>query len=124
MLSTQPQWATLCQQASAPALPLAKKESFAFETTLSGRNYLNRIKKWREAGYEVILYYLKLHNENIAIERVSLRVSEGGHNISEKIIRRRYQKGLRNLPLYQEVVNSWVVFDNSGETPFILKEKS
>ena len=103
---------------------ILKKESFAFETTLSGRNYLNRIKKWREAGYEVILYYLKLHNEKIAIERVSLRVSEGGHNISEKIIRRRYQKGLRNLPLYQEVVNSWVVFDNSGETPFILKEKS
>jgi predicted ABC-type ATPase len=45
-----------------------RKESFAFETTLSGLNYLRRIKCWQKLGYEVILYFLKLPNEEMAID--------------------------------------------------------
>ena len=50
-----------------------KKESFAFETTLSGLNYIRRIKNWKSQGYEVILFFLKLPNEEMAIQRVRLR---------------------------------------------------
>lgn len=70
-----------------------KKESFAFETTLSGLNYIRRIKVWQNLGYEVIVLFLKLPNPEIAIERVKLRVSEGGHFIPEHVIKRRYIKG-------------------------------
>jgi len=99
------------------------KEPFAFETTLSGLNYLRRIKHWQDLGYEVILYFLKLPDEAMAVNRVKLRVSEGGHNIPEPVIKRRYRKGWDNFLLhYKDAVDAWVVFDNSGKIPIILDE--
>ena len=52
-----------------------KNESFAFETTLSGKGYERKIKRWKSQGYEIIIYYLKLPSVDIAIERVKLRVA-------------------------------------------------
>jgi len=102
-----------------------KKESFAFETTLSGLNYIRRIENWKSQGYEVILFFLKLPNEEMAIQRVRLRVAEGGHNIPENVIKRRYQKGWQNFQNhYKHRVDAWVVFDNSGKTPTVLDESS
>ncbi len=100
-----------------------KKESFAFETTLSGLSYIRRIKSWKSQGYEVILFFLKLPNEEMAVQRVKLRVAEGGHNIPEDVIKRRYKKGWQNLQNhYKHLVDSWVVFDNSGKIPIVLDE--
>ncbi len=100
-----------------------KRESFSFESTLSGLNYIRRIEMWRKVGYEVILYFLKLPNEEMAVHRVKLRVSEGGHNVPEEVIKRRYRKGWGNFEdHYKYVVDAWVVFDNSGEVPVVLEE--
>ena len=60
---------------------VSNRKSFAFETTLSGLNYIDRLKNWKKIGYEIILYFLKLQNEEMAIQRVQLRVAEGGHNV-------------------------------------------
>ena len=100
------------------------RESFAFETTLSGVNFIDRIKNWRKAGYEIILYFLSLPNEEMAIQRVRLRVAEGGHNVPEKVIIRRYHRGWENFQkYYAELVDNWVIFDNSGDIPVIIEEK-
>lgn len=102
---------------------VSKKESFAFETTLSGLTYIHRIKEWQAVGYEVILYFLKLPDIQMSIERVRLRVAEGGHNVPEDVIKRRYQKGWQNLNAhYKKIVDVWVVFDNSGAIPLVLEE--
>ena len=86
-------------------------------------NYIRRIKKWQNLGYEVILYFLKLPNEEMAVDRVKLRVSEGGHNIPDLVIKRRFKKGWINfLSHYKNTVDAWVVFDNSGEIPTLLDE--
>ena len=86
-------------------------------------NYIHRIKFWQKQGYEVILFFLKLPSEEMAINRVRLRVSEGGHHVPEKVIKRRYHKGWLNFQKqYQHLVDSWVIFDNSGEIPIILDE--
>ena len=53
---------------------VSNRKSFAFETTLSGLNYIDRLKNWKKIGYEIILYFLKLQNEEMAIQRVQLRV--------------------------------------------------
>lgn len=104
---------------------VAKEESFSFETTLSGLNYVRRIEKWRNQGYEIILFFLKLPSEEMAINRVKLRVAEGGHDVPEDVIIRRYHKGWRNFQKhYKNHVDAWVVFDNSGEAPAILEESS
>ena len=100
-----------------------RKESFAFETTLSGLNYIRRIRTWQNLGYKVILYFLKLPNEEMAVDRVKLRVSEGGHDIPDVVIKRRFTKGWGNfLSHYKNTVDTWVIFDNSGEVPILLDE--
>jgi predicted ABC-type ATPase len=90
--------------------------SFAFETTLSGIHYLQRIEGWNNLGYVVKLWFISLSSPELAISRVSERVAQGGHNIPENVIRRRFKAGLENLPRYQKVVKSWVLL-NGDETP-------
>lgn len=53
---------------------VARSESFAFETTLSGVGYRQRIRRWRELGYHVSLFFLRLPAAGTAIDRVATRV--------------------------------------------------
>ena len=100
-----------------------QQESFAFETTLSGRHYATRIPFWRESGYKVILLFLKLDTEEMAIARVQQRVLAGGHDIPQDIIRRRFQSGLSNFhKVYTPLVDEWRLYNNSGESPELLEE--
>ena len=71
---------------------IKKGESFAFETTLSGRTYIKKINEMKSKGYKIVIYFLKLASVDLAIERVKLRVSEGGHNIPVDDIKRRFER--------------------------------
>ena len=96
-------------------------ESFAIETTLSGKGYLKHIKRWREAGYQVSLIFLSLNDVNISIERVAKRVAQGGHNIPTPVIKRRFKSGLELFHShYKQTVNQWLLYDNSGDTKVLL----
>jgi predicted ABC-type ATPase len=96
----------------------ARGDSFAIETTLSGTSYARQIPKWRDAGYLVSLLFLQLPDAQAAITRVAARVKQGGHNIPEDVIRRRFHSGLNNFnSLYKPLVNLWVHYDNSGAEP-------
>jgi predicted ABC-type ATPase len=91
---------------------------FAFETTLTTLSYLNTIKIAKEKGYAVTLLFFWLNDVKLAIERVKTRVSEGGHNIPEDVIRRRYFRGIYNLSnKFMELCDFWIVIDNSSR-PF------
>ena len=96
-------------------------QSFAFETTLSGRAYLRHIARWRAAGYRVELIFLRLSSAQEALARVAQRVKQGGHHIPEAVIRRRFAAGLDNLSRhYAPAVDAWALYDNSGEEPILL----
>jgi predicted ABC-type ATPase len=82
-------------------------ESFAFEMTLSGLVYAKRIRRWREAGYHVTLFFLSLPNPQMAIDRVAERVRQGGHNVPSEVIRRRFDAGLLNFEGY--IVMRWIL---------------
>ena len=98
-----------------------KRESFAFETTLSGNVYRRMIPAWRRAGYRVRLIFLGLPNPEMAISRVATRVSQGGHNVSSTVIRRRFDAGLRNFRnVYIHLVDDWEWYDNSGNVPQLI----
>jgi predicted ABC-type ATPase len=58
---------------------------------------LKKIPLWQAHGYQVKLWFLSLPNEDIAVSRVARRVQQGGHNIPEDMIRRRFNAGLENL---------------------------
>jgi predicted ABC-type ATPase len=100
-----------------------RRESFAFETTLSGRNYARHIPKWRRAGYHVKLIFLRLASVNIALRRIQLRVSQGGHNVEASVVRRRFKAAVQNFhSIYSKLVDSWVLYDNTHETPQVVAE--
>jgi predicted ABC-type ATPase len=97
-------------------------ESFAFETTLAGHNYLKRIRAWQAAGYHVTMYFLSLPNPEMAIARVAERVRRGGHSVPEDVVRRRYKAGLDNFrDVYQTQVDAWLHYDNSGPAPVMIE---
>jgi len=97
-------------------------ESFAFETTLSGLGYLAHIRRWRESGYHVTLFFLSLPDAETAIARVAERVRQGGHDIPAETIRRRFAAGLRNLErAYKSAVDAWARYDSVGESPVLLE---
>jgi predicted ABC-type ATPase len=94
----------------------ARKENFAFETTLAGRGHGVWLKKLQRKGYEFHLIYLWLPSAEFAIERVSNRIILGGHSVPAQTIRRRYSSGLRNLfRVYLPLAATWRVYDNSKE---------
>ena len=99
------------------------RDSFAFETTLSGRIYARHILMWREQGFTVKLFFLRLDSPELAIARVRQRVKAGGHNVPEVTIRRRFASGLRNFEeIYKTIVDEWALYDNSSRTPLLVEE--
>lgn len=91
---------------------------FAFETTLASKTFVHLIKKARLARYSIHLVFYWLESVELAIERVKIRVAEGGHNIPTETIIRRYHAGLLNFRnIYSPFVDRWMVFDNSGSEP-------
>jgi predicted ABC-type ATPase len=103
---------------------VGRKESFAFETTLSGLGYLRHIRAWRASGYHVSLFFLALPTAELAVARVAERVRQGGHHIPEDVIRRRFQAGRQNFDgRYRTAVDVWALYDSAGDTPALIEWK-
>ena len=102
---------------------VSQSESFALETTLSGLSYAKKINGWRNQGYKIILYYFSLPSVEFAIDRVRYRVSQGGHDIPEKDIRRPYTRSYINFEkIFKPIVDTWVEFDTSSSYPVLVGE--
>lgn len=100
---------------------VATGRSFAFETTLANRSYAHSIRDWQAAGYHVALWFLALSSVEAALARVAQRVLQGGHNIPEEVVRRRFVAGRANLEnIYMGLVDAWVLYDNSETVPVLL----
>lgn len=81
-------------------------ETFAFETTLATKSYKNLLLIAKAAGYETFLIFIYLNSPSLTVQRVKTRVIEGGHNIPEETILRRYSNGLKNFyKIYMDIVD-------------------
>lgn len=86
--------------------------------TLSTKSFVGLVNKAKAKGYHVTLVYFWLETVELAFECVAKRVLSGGHNIPADTIKRRYYVGIRNfINLYLEIVDEWLLFDNSKEVP-------
>lgn len=102
---------------------ISDSTTFGFESTLSGKGYARRLNQMKEWGYRIVIFYLKIPSPELAVARVRERVIEGGHNVPEEDIRRRFEKSWSNFcDVYRPLADNWVVFDNSGEEPIILEQ--
>jgi len=100
----------------------ANKVSFAFETTLASRHFALWLKTLKSAGYAFHLVFLWLPDADAATLRVETRVRLGGHDVPQETVRRRYDRGLKNLAeLYQPIATTWRVYDSSsGAQPALI----
>jgi len=88
------------------------RRDMAFETPLSSRLLLPRIRSMQAAGYLFHLFFFWLPNADLAVQRVAARVRSGGHAIPEEVIRRRYERGLVNFfNAYAPAADSWLLVD-------------
>ncbi|MCM1492075.1 MAG: zeta toxin family protein [Muribaculaceae bacterium] len=89
--------------------------TFNQETTLCGKSILKNIARAKEHGYFIELHYIGVENAEIAKERVSERVRQGGHGISEKDIERRYIETFKNLKKVLHSCDLAAFYDNTIE---------
>ncbi len=76
-------------------------------------------------GYHILLVFLTLPSADMALARVTSRVAQGGHNVPEADVRRRFESGVKNFhELYKNIVNAWTLYDNSGTAPRVIERGS
>ena len=97
---------------------------FAFETTLSGKSYASLLTGLKEKGYKSHLFFLWVPGPELAIARIKERVAEGGHHVPAEDVRRRFGRGIDNFfNLYEPLVDSWMLFDNSKAKPVLIAQR-
>ncbi len=103
---------------------IARREDFAFETTLAGRGYLRLIRRLQVEGWQVELIYLALPGVEMSRLRVAERVSHGGHDVPDGDLVRRFPRSLKNLLVdYGAAVDRTRCYMNSGDNPVLIFEQ-
>ena len=101
----------------------AERADFAFETTFSGLTYVRRLRAWKQAGYRIEMVYLRLRSIQLAVQRIAVRVRQGGHHVPRVDVVRRFSRGWVNFQrIYRPLADSWAVYDNSGRAPRLLEK--
>lgn len=91
------------------------RADLAFESTLAGRSVAGLLRRVIRAGYDVHIFYLWLPSADLALARVRRRVEEGGHDVAEAIVRRRFKKSLLNFDrVYRPIATTWRLYDGSA----------
>ncbi len=100
------------------------EQSFAVETTCSGRGHVNFLRECKKKGWRITLLFLWLSSPDIAIARVAGRVANGGHAVPPDVITRRYWSGIRNFVIrYLPLADTAVIYDHSGDEPILIAER-
>jgi len=98
-----------------------RRADFAFETTLAGRSQISLLKKLRQNGWQVVLFFLWIPDAAFSKSRVRERVEHGGHNIPDDTIYRRYPRVMQNLiKIYIPLCDKTICYDNSGAEPVLV----
>ena len=91
---------------------------FAFETTLAGKTYFNMLRKFKENGYKLHLFFLWIPNTKLAIARINDRVADGGHDVPVQDVKRRFKRSIYNFfNLYMPILDFWILFNNTSIQP-------
>jgi predicted ABC-type ATPase len=94
---------------------------FGFETTLSGKTYLNLFRRLRRRGYAIHIFFLWVPTVEVALSRIQERVVGGGHDVPEAVVRRRFERSVKNFFVaYRHLADSSTLFDNSGGRPVMI----
>jgi predicted ABC-type ATPase len=99
------------------------RADFCFESTLSGLTYITRLHAWRAQGYDLEIIYLRVPDVRISLQRVAARVKNGGHDVPEADVRRRFIRSWQNFQsVYRPLASRTWIYDVSNLTPVLLQD--
>lgn len=113
---------------------ISKRETFGFETNLSDLDTYKTLQAVQNSGYKIMIYFLGTDDVETCVDRVMLRVQQGGHFVSPEVVKQRYVNGLALLKYYRDLPDALVLIDNlegnllpqaeiqKGKTVFLAKE--
>ena len=79
------------------------------------------MRQLKKCGYGVRFFYLWVPSVELALLRIRERVSRGGHDVPEAVVRRRFERSMRNFMVhYRPLAASWTMYDNRGKPPQII----
>jgi len=97
---------------------------FAFETTLAGKTYVAVLRRLKQQGYAIHLFFLWIPSVELAVARIKDRMANGGHDVPVADVRRRFGRSVSNfLKVYRALLDSWTLFDNSTTRPSLIAEE-
>lgn len=94
---------------------LANGESLIFETVMSAPDKIDFIRRAKQAGYFVRIFFISTANPTINASRIARRVMKGGHDVPIPKIISRYIKSIANCAEIAPEVDRLYVYDNSRE---------
>lgn len=101
---------------------ISNKRNFSIETTLAGGNVIRQIHEAKSNGFEITMFYVGLGDYRLNIERVAVRVKNGGHHIASEDIIRRHETSINNLLSHLHLLDHLIVIDNSDSDGEIVLE--
>lgn len=103
---------------------VSQQESFVFETVLSDPvgEKVDQLASYASLGYTVALIFIELDTVEESIRRVSMRVSQGGHDVPDAKLRARFERTRANLERAIPKLAHVVVYNNSDlSNPYRLR---
>jgi predicted ABC-type ATPase len=94
---------------------IAENLDFAIETTLGGSTITRLLAEAAARGFAIYVWYVGLASPELHIRRVRSRVRQGGHDIPEQAIRRRFEHSRLNLIALLPALAALRMYDNSTE---------
>jgi predicted ABC-type ATPase len=89
------------------------KRSFSFETVMSHPSKVDILKRAKTVGFFVQLYFVGIDDPRTNVDRVTLRVAQGGHDVPQDRIIARWQRTMALLADAVSAADQAFVFDNS-----------
>lgn len=99
-------------------------QTIGVETVLSSPKYRRLVLLAKVRGFEVRMIYAILDSAELQIERIKLRVSEGGHDVPEDKVRERRSRSFAEFAWFVQHVDRCFVFNNSGSEPELAAVKA
>lgn len=95
---------------------LSRGESICLETVFSDRNGHKKalVQEARSKGYYTVLIFIGVDSPEISVARVAQRVLDGGHDIPDDIIKRRFPSAFQNARDMLPIADLSLLYDNSG----------
>lgn len=92
---------------------ISNEITFHQETTLPGNVIHKQIKKAKEKGFQIRLYYVGVESVDVSLKRVEKRVTKGGHGIDENTIRKRFAAMPDQLKTILPLCDTASFYDNT-----------